>query len=242
MFVSLLYLSILPLLYLVLYLPWQKFAPDAKATFHICLKSAQLLKGAPLGTPLHPFPWHTPLYTESGNWSGFELIWISSPIWVTVQLLQVLVPAQGWGQLKDKREWREEGWTGLLRSVAVLVRASSKWACRCSLSCSMHEYWGSLSLQFLKKYLLEELSSIFKQPLYLTKSSVSFKSLFLKRENDGPSFSKAHCEQWIALDTNKCSNWPMLMISEHLSVPFVSPFCGIHAEAFFFCPAGIFGN
>lgn len=71
---------------------------------------------------------------------------------------------------------------------------------------------------------------------------MSFKSLFLKRENDGPSFSKAHCEQWRALDTHKCSNWPMLMISEHLSVPFVSPFWGIHAGAFFFCPTGIFGN
>jgi len=74
------------------------------------------------------------------------------------------------------------------------------------------------------------------------KSSVSFESLFLKRENDGPSVSKAHSERWRAQDTNKCSNWPKLVISGHLSVPLVSPFCEIHAGAFFFCPIGIFGN
>lgn len=54
MFVSLLYLILLPLLYFVLQLG-KKFAPNAEATFHECLKSAQLLEGA-VGDTLHPLP------------------------------------------------------------------------------------------------------------------------------------------------------------------------------------------
>lgn len=60
-FVSLLYCSILPLLYLV---P-AKLVLNAKATFHMCLKSTQLLKGAAWGHLSVPAP-DVP-YTESGN-------------------------------------------------------------------------------------------------------------------------------------------------------------------------------
>lgn len=40
-------------------LAWQNFAPNAEATYHMCLKSAQLLEGA-VGDTLHPLPWQTP--------------------------------------------------------------------------------------------------------------------------------------------------------------------------------------
>lgn len=60
---------------------------------------------------------------------------------------------------------------------------------------------------------------------------MSFKSLLLKLENGRPRFfSETHCEQQKALETNKCSNWPVLMIIEHLWAPFVS-------LILFFCPA-----
>lgn len=112
----------------------QNFTPNAEATFHTVLKISTVAGRSCWGHP-PSLPLTDP--RTSGSCSGFELPWISSPVWVTVQWLQVLVPAQGWGWLKDKTERTKEGWTELCCSV---LHASLKGAWSCSWSSIMHEF------------------------------------------------------------------------------------------------------